>query len=186
VPVLFAALPNTSWLAEMLGVHTCLQKPVRADDLMSALSSLPKAEHVLVVDDDRGFVQMVARMLETLDQRYQVRWAYSGAEGLESMRCRRPDVVVLDLLMPGEDGRAVLRAMRADEALRDVPVVLVTAMDVEEYLGGSPVGLVGMVHRGRWGVGDTLAALNSLLALAKPRYVTAAPATPEPTAAPSG
>ncbi|NPV07253.1 MAG: response regulator [Anaerolineae bacterium] len=192
VPLLFAAVPNTAWRAELLGVHACLQKPIQAEDLIGVLATLPRAQRVLVVDDDRGFVQMVTRMLETAEQRYAVSWAYSGAEGLEEMRRHRPDVVVLDLLMPGEDGKAVLAAMRADADLCQIPVVLVTAMDVEEDLGGPAVGLVGMVQRGRWGVGDTLAALNRLLVLAKPRYVTASdstagmPVTAEPSEAPPG
>jgi len=192
VPLLFAALPNSNWRAELLGVAACLQKPVTSEDLLSALKKVvcPReaAEgpvRVLVIDDDRGFVQMVVRMLESSEQPYRVRWAYSGSEGLEEMRRRRPDVVVLDLLMPGEDGKAVLAVMRGDSALREIPVVLVTAMDVEEDLAGPAVGLVGMVHRGRWGVGDTLAALNRLLELARPRYLTSSEAMPESTGVPS-
>lgn len=180
LPLLFATVPNTAWRAEMLGVQACLQKPVRAEDLLRELDRIGDAREVLLVDDDRGFVQMVARMLQTSPVPYSVSWAYSAREGLDSMQRSRPDVVVLDLLMPGEDGRAVLAAMRADPALHDVPVILVTAMDIDEDLGGPVTGFVGMVHREPWGVADTLKALGALLELTRPRYSTAAEATPEP------
>ena len=78
------------------------------------------------------------------------------------------------LLMPEVDGKAFLARMRADEALGDIPVIVVTAMDVEEDLGGLAVGLVGIAQRQGWGVGDSLAALQGLLERAKPRYLSPA------------
>jgi len=179
LPLVYATIPNTAWRAEMLGVRACLQKPVRADELLRELGRLGDARNVLLVDDDRGFVQMVTRMLQTSPVPYSLSWAYSAREGMESMRRSRPDVVVLDLLMPGEDGRTVLTSMRADSVLRDVPVILVTAMDIDEDLGGPVTGFVGMVHREPWGVADTLKAIGALLELARPAYTTGTEATPE-------
>ncbi len=66
-------------------------------------------------------------MIRSARPRCRVSRAFSGAEALALMRQRRPDAVVLDLLMPEMDGHEVLERMRADESLADVPVVVVTA-----------------------------------------------------------
>ena len=178
-PVLFTAIPCNAWRAEILHVCGSLQKPVHKEELLRLLQRLGPVENVLVVDDDRGFVQMVSRMLGSADGGYRVSWAYSADEGLEAMRKQRPDVVLLDLLMPGVDGKVFLARMRADENLRDVPVVVVTAMDVEEDLSAPVVGLVGMAQRQGWGVGDSLATLQALLERARPRYLGRAEGRPD-------
>ena len=53
--------------------------------------------------------------------------AYNGKSGLELVRSERPDVIVLDLVMPGMDGNAVLRELKKDEALKSIPVIVLTA-----------------------------------------------------------
>ncbi|CAN5529938.1 hypothetical protein BH24GEM3_BH24GEM3_26550 [soil metagenome] len=85
---------------------------------------------VLVVDDDPDARRIAARVLERAGAR--VRMAADGESGLAEMRIQRPDVAVLDLMMPVLDGFGVLAAMRADPALRDIPVVVLTAKDLSE------------------------------------------------------
>jgi CheY-like chemotaxis protein len=79
---------------------------------------------VLVVDDDPDARRITTGVLRALGA--DVREAVDGEAALDAMRRRRPDVAVIDLLMPVLDGFGVLAAMRADPRLRSVPVVVLT------------------------------------------------------------
>ena len=80
---------------------------------------------VLVVDDDPLVVRMVQMTFE-LDG-YRVITAIDGEEGLKRCREERPDVILLDVMMPKLDGLAMTRALRADSAIASIPVILVSA-----------------------------------------------------------
>jgi adenylate cyclase len=80
---------------------------------------------VLVVDDNEDNVAIVSRIL--LDRGYEVRIARDGRSALESVRQQRPDVVLLDIMMPGMDGMQVLDHLKRDPGSGTIPVVMVTA-----------------------------------------------------------
>jgi adenylate cyclase len=82
---------------------------------------------ILVVDDNEGNREMLARRLAR--QGYDVRRAPGGREALESLRADLADLVLLDVLMPGMDGYETLSRLKADEALRDIPVLMISALD---------------------------------------------------------
>jgi CheY-like chemotaxis protein len=82
--------------------------------------------HVLVVDDEPAFREMLRRMLEST---HDVREAEGGLEALRMMAEERPDVVLLDLYLPGLGGMQVLRQMQQDADLADVPVIVISGMD---------------------------------------------------------
>src|SRR6185503_2520052 len=81
-------------------------------------------ETVLVIDDDPPIRDLVQRFL--LRAGFRVVAASSGEEGLRLARELRPDVITLDVLMPGLDGWSVLAALKADAELADIPVVMLT------------------------------------------------------------
>ncbi len=81
---------------------------------------------ILVVDDDAKITQLLKRALSL--EGYGVRTAASGEEGLEAAQTQDPDLVILDILMPGMDGIEVCRRLRASSAA-DVPILLLTAKD---------------------------------------------------------
>jgi signal transduction histidine kinase/CheY-like chemotaxis protein len=85
------------------------------------------APEILVIEDEPSS----ARLLHTYlaDGGYRVRLAHDGETGLELARERRPSAVVLDVLLPGMDGWEVLRRIKSDDALRDIPVIIVTVVD---------------------------------------------------------
>lgn len=85
----------------------------------------PIRRPVLVVDDDRDIRETVRELLEL--EGWPVITARNGAEALEAMRRVRPALVLLDLVMPVMDGEEVCRRCRADPALADIPVVIVSA-----------------------------------------------------------
>jgi len=79
---------------------------------------------VLVIDDDPAYQELVARFLRR--EGFEVWTARDGASGLAEARRLRPKVILLDVTMPGMDGWAVLRSLKDDRELRDIPVVMVT------------------------------------------------------------
>jgi len=81
---------------------------------------------VLVIDDNEAHRQVVAEVLA--DEGYQVAIAASGEAGLAAARAVRPDVLLLDLLMPGMDGASVLEELRRDADLAGVRVVVTTGV----------------------------------------------------------
>jgi len=81
--------------------------------------------HVLVVDDEADISALVAYHLAR--DSYRVRTAGSGPEAIRAMEAETPDLVVLDLMLPGMSGLEVLTAVRGREEWRDLPVILLTA-----------------------------------------------------------
>jgi CheY-like chemotaxis protein len=82
---------------------------------------------VLVIDDDASVRDLMSRFLGK--EGFRVITAAGGEEGLRLARELRPDVVTLDVLMPGMDGWSVLAALKADAELADIPVVILTMLD---------------------------------------------------------
>ena len=89
----------------------------------------------LIIDDSKTIVVALRRMLETAG--YIVSEAYDGASGLDMARRRRPDLIFLDIVMPGMNGFAVLRALRRDPVTQSVPVVMVSGNEhaTEQFFG---------------------------------------------------
>jgi DNA-binding response OmpR family regulator len=95
--------------------------------------------HILVVDDDPTVAEVVARYL--LRAGHTVERATDGRAALEQAAARRPDLVVLDLMLPEIDGLEVCRRLRADPAARSVPVVMLTAKgDEQDRITGLELG----------------------------------------------
>ena len=83
-------------------------------------------KYILVVDDDPDLVETVALMLES--KGCEVGKAYDGIEGEESIKERRPDLVILDIMMPRKDGYVLCAELKANEETRDIPIILLTAV----------------------------------------------------------
>jgi DNA-binding response OmpR family regulator len=83
------------------------------------------ANNILVVDDDAQLAQLMRISLETRD--YEVIIARNGREGLERARADKPDLVVMDVMMPEMDGFEALGEMKRDESIAHIPVIMLTA-----------------------------------------------------------
>ena len=107
-----------------------LAKPMTATDLANALArqgldpECAGGPTLLLVDDEPGILDLHVRLLEELAPRCRILTARNGHEALECMRRQRPDLVLLDLMMPVLDGFAVLETMRQSDLTRDVPVIV--------------------------------------------------------------
>jgi signal transduction histidine kinase/CheY-like chemotaxis protein len=109
-----------------------LVKPIDSQQLRQAFASLGKPTvEVAIVDDDPEMVRLLSRMVGALSGRHRVVTAADGAEALALLRARPPDVVLLDLLMPGTDGYAVVEAMGQDPTLAAIPIVVASAWGAE-------------------------------------------------------
>jgi DNA-binding response OmpR family regulator len=95
------------------------------------------ARKILVVDDERLIVKSTCILLR--HQGYATVEAYSGAEGLEAARTERPDIILLDLVMPGMDGWQMLDRLQEDPATAGIPVIIFTAKD---YANAETVGSI--------------------------------------------
>ena len=170
VPLIECSLPSPAWLARDLAVAGCLTKPVGQAQLLEQLRLAGEVTHVLIVDDDRGFVHLVRRMLEASGQAYQLRHAYNGVRGLAALREQAPDVVLLDLMMPEMDGFQLLEAMRREPELAAVPVILLTATTyAEDLIAGHASPLV--VRRSQvLHPPEVLQCLKAIVDVLEPKY----------------
>ena len=94
-------------------------------EMLADLASDPPT--ILLVDDNEQNLELLQAYLETLPCRVEV--ARDGVEALERVRALDPDIVVLDVMMPRMSGFQVCEKIRADAGLRDIPVVMVTALN---------------------------------------------------------
>ena len=87
---------------------------------------------VLVVDDASSTTQLLKAMLEV--EGYEIAMAENGREGLALTRGIKPDLVILDVVMPEMDGYEVLQTLKGDPATKDIPVVMLTARRDDEAI----------------------------------------------------
>ncbi|MBN1824539.1 MAG: response regulator [Endomicrobiales bacterium] len=106
---------------------------------------------ILIVDDDKDTVIMLRDLLES--EGYEVITAYTGARALERVREERPDLVLLDIMMPGLDGFSVCREIKSRSATRNVKVVVITSRDsgntLQESLEHQADSFVGKPYDGK-------------------------------------
>lgn len=82
-------------------------------------------KRIMIVDDEPDTVDLVKLVLET--EGYEILAAYSGSEALEKIKTEKPDMVLLDIMMPGMDGWAVRTELLEDRETKDIPIVMLTA-----------------------------------------------------------
>ena len=100
---------------------------------MSSTHIMPS--YILVVDDDPNIARLVRSYLE--QDGFSVDVLLDGSSVLPAARARRPDLIVLDLMLPGTDGLEITRQLRADPALSTVPILMLTARvdDIDRIIG---------------------------------------------------
>jgi len=90
-----------------------------------------KRAKILLVDDDPDFVEATKAVLES--RPYEIITALSGEEGLQKARAEKPDLVLLDIIMPGVDGFQVCQQLKKDPQLAKIPVIMITSFS-ERYM----------------------------------------------------
>jgi len=131
LPVILCTVTDPDQRTGVLGVVEHLTKPFDRDHLSHLVQRFVgsgKNSSLLVVDDDDFYRDSIANALR--QEGHQVDTAPNGEHALTIMRNRPPDLLLLDMVMPGMDGLAVIEAMRTDPLLAPVPIMLVTAADI--------------------------------------------------------
>jgi two-component system alkaline phosphatase synthesis response regulator PhoP len=96
-------------------------------------------EHILAVEDDEDILELLRYNLSR--EGYQVTAATSGEEGLRSARANAPDLILLDLMLPGMDGLEVCRRLKSDAKTCQVPIIMLTAKGEEaDVVAGLELG----------------------------------------------
>lgn len=123
-------LPGEGALQDRLDVAGYLIKPVTRERLWDVLRPLGEGvDRILVVDDDRDFGRLMARLLDHPVRRYQVHTADNGQRALELLRAQPFDLVFLDMVLPDMEGEEVLTQIRSEPGLATIPVVVVSGQD---------------------------------------------------------
>jgi signal transduction histidine kinase/CheY-like chemotaxis protein len=131
LPVIVASVTRDERKARSLGADAFLQKPVARADLLSALERLlPRSDEqtALIIDDDEAARYVIRHSVK---RRMRFEEATNGEQGLELASRTRPGVIFLDLVMPGMPGAEVLDRLKADPATAQIPVVVVTSLELD-------------------------------------------------------
>ena len=160
-------VPGEDQAAKRLGVVRYLTKPIARDTLLSTLDGLGDGvETILLVDDEPDALQLFARMLSSTERGYRVLRAKSGQRALSLLRQRRPDAMLLDLIMPGMNGFRVLQEKSLDPSIREIPVVVISARDPT----GEPIvsDTLKVIRGGGFSVTELLACIQSVSEILSP------------------
>jgi adenylate cyclase len=132
IPVIMVTILDEQRRAASLGAAGYLTKPIdreRLRGLMGRFRASARPTRVLLVEDDADQRQRVGGWLE--GQQWVVQEAANGREALAHLQTDKPDVILLDLMMPEMDGFAVVAALQKEPRWRDIPVIVITARDLD-------------------------------------------------------
>ncbi len=90
----------------------------------------PKEKLILIVDDDETIVELLGHMLQR--EGFNTDSAYEGVLALKKMQTFRPNLVVLDLMLPGYAGYELLKKFQEDTETRNIPIIVITAKSIDE------------------------------------------------------
>ncbi|MBI3536335.1 MAG: response regulator [Chloroflexi bacterium] len=96
---------------------------------------MSEPKRILCIEDQSEMVDLFRMILE--QNKFQVSGAMGGAEGIKQARAQKPDVILLDLMMPGMDGWEVFKQLKTDPTTQNIPIVVVTARSegIDKLLG---------------------------------------------------
>jgi signal transduction histidine kinase/CheY-like chemotaxis protein len=130
-PVVRCFVPGESEAAMRLGVIDYLVKPVALSTLHNIIENLlgDEEKSILVIDDEPDELHLFVRMLESMSTHHRILQATDGIRALSMIRNRKPDIILMDLIMPGMDGFQVLAEKSRDQTIGSIPVIVISARD---------------------------------------------------------
>lgn len=161
IPVITCWIPGNQDYAEKLGVSRYLVKPVSRDVLISELGNLGiPIKDVLIVDDNPEALQLFGRILQSAGHNYRIMRAMNGRQALELLRSHKPDVMILDLLLPEFSGFDVLKEKLKDSSIQGIPVLVVSSRDPS----GAPIicDRLTVAREGGFAVQDLMGSILTL------------------------
>ena len=168
IPVVVVSVVDNPELGIALGAMDYFVKPVPAKELINRLSRIKfgrkagEKPRILVVDDEAANRDWLKRILEPAG--FAVIQARGGREAIELAKSRKPDLVMLDLMMPEVTGFDVVEALRADDATKSTPIMVLTAKNLTEGDIRQLNGHVSTIlRRGSTGAADLLGLLRQVV-----------------------
>jgi signal transduction histidine kinase/DNA-binding response OmpR family regulator len=136
IPVVVCSILQDQRKGFSLGAADYLMKPILEEDLLQAIEKLDKngdIREILAVDDDLETLRLIEKIFRKYGKdKYRLVLAEGGHQALTAIDFKKPDAILLDLFMPGLDGFTLLETLKADPGLQDIPVIIVTAGDLDE------------------------------------------------------
>jgi CheY-like chemotaxis protein len=176
IPIIICSIVSEEGRGFSLGAADYLVKPIMEEELLAALARLDEREKeslVLVIDDQADDILLIRRILEA-QHGFRVIEASGGQAGIDLVRQQRPDIVILDLMMPEVDGFAVLEMLKREPNTRDIPVIVITAKVLSEEERQLLLGQVEvLLHKGLFTESELLEDLKKALeriALPQPEH----------------
>ena len=171
VPVIMLTMVDDKNLGYALGAADYLTKPLDRDRLSAILKRHQCTGgvcRVLVVEDDDPTREMMRAILTR--EGWNVDEAANGRDGLERVRASRPDLILLDLMMPEMDGFTFAETLRQDPNFRAVPIVVLTAKDLTNEDRMRLNGYVEkIIQKGAWGRENLMEDIRQLVATSRNR-----------------
>jgi len=131
VPIIMASVLSEKNLAFRMKADEYLIKPVSQEELIDTILRIISKKdciEVLVADDDENFLNLMGQFLSEESMDYRL--AKDGVDALELMKKKKPDLVILDIMMPKKDGFTVIDEIRKNSEWKGIPIIVVTAKDL--------------------------------------------------------
>jgi CheY-like chemotaxis protein len=140
IPVIMLTIVDKKPLGYQLGASDYLLKPFNTDAVLAALQRVTHLnggqapKRLLVADDDPNVIDLISQLL---GEHYQIESVADGVDALAAVARNRPDVILLDLMMPRLDGFGVIAQLRQNPEHRNIPVVVLTAKSLTAEESGT-------------------------------------------------
>lgn len=139
-----------------------LQKEGKQHDATTDVPISDTRHKIVIIDDDMLSVRQLILTLK--DQKFVTSYAFDGQNGLKLIRETQPDLILLDLKMPVMDGFAVMRQMQKDPLISHIPVLLLSAMDIDtNILKSLPTNMKGVLQKGNIKREDLLNYIETII-----------------------
>ena len=123
-------------------------------------------EKILIVEDERALIKAYSEHFTS--EGYDVEVAYDGEEGLAKVRSLKPDLVLLDIIMPKKDGMEVLREMKSNPAMKTIPVMILTNLETSKGISEAVgVGSVQYLVKANYSLEQLSARVKEVLHVMK-------------------
>ena len=120
------------------------------------------AKTILIIEDDKFLRELIAQKLSKED--YEISEAIDGEEGMSKVKEEKPDLILLDLILPGIDGFEVLSQIKKDPALSPIPVIILSNLGQKEDVEkGTKLGAVDYLIKAHFTPGEIIEKIKNIL-----------------------
>jgi signal transduction histidine kinase/CheY-like chemotaxis protein len=182
IPLIQCSLPTGDWVIEQEGFNDWMVKPIHPERLLQLIDQYCIDGSLLIVDDDRSFIQLVRRLVQAHGKPVEVSWVCDGSEAIELLKRRKPDLILLDIALPGLDGRGVAQAIREDPRLAGTPVVAVSALLPGFDSPQTHSATFAVTKQGGFSEGEMVSLIEGALHHVHPKYATSLLVAAQPEA----